>query len=114
MTKQEMIVRMDAVAFRVQGIELQLSAGQMLRAAAATTVEERGKCVDVCLVTSRVVAALHLAVRFFKTARVEKIDKDRLPKPFNELENMTEEEIADWIVKECTRRERRKQEARDD
>lgn len=36
MNKKEMINRMKDIAFKAQGVELQLSAGHILRASAAT------------------------------------------------------------------------------
>ena len=98
MTKFEMIKRMNDVTFRVQGVNLQLRAGHFLRAAAATTLEERHKQIEASLAIHRPLEKLyHLALAM----NVSPEEGDELPKPFCDLEKMSEEEIAEWLVNEA-------------
>ena len=98
MNKKEMIKRMKDIGFKTQGVELQLSAEYILRASAATTAEEREKCMDALLNLVTPVKALVTMSAIIERVHPEGLDVDELPKPFNELENMTEEEIAEWIM----------------
>ena len=98
MNKKEMINRRRDRAFKAQGVELQLSAGHMLRASAATTAEERNQCMDALLNLVTPVKVLGTMCAIIVRVHPEGLDVDELPAPFNELENMTEEEIAEWIM----------------
>lgn len=98
MNKKEMINRMKDIAFKVQGVELQLYAGYMLRASAATTAEGRKKYMDDSLNIIGPVNALATACAIIEHVHPEGLDVDELPAPFDELENMTEEEIAEWLM----------------
>ena len=98
MNKKEMIKRMKDIAFKAQGVELQLSAEHILRASAATTAEERNKCMDALLNLVTPVKALGTMCAIIERVHPEGLDMDELPEPYNELENMTEEEIAEWIM----------------
>lgn len=98
MNKNEMITKMKDIVFRVHGVALQLSVGHVLSASAATTPEERKKCMDVVLNLVTPVKVLATACAIIERVHPEGLDVDELPAPFNELENMTEEEIAEWIM----------------
>lgn len=98
MNKNEMINRMKDIAFKARGVELQLSAEYILRASAATTAEERNKCMDALLNLVIPVKALVTMSAIIARVHPEGLDVDELPEPFNELEKMTEEEIAEWIM----------------
>ena len=100
MTKNEMITKMQDICFKVQGVSLQLIAGYMLRAAAAATAEERGKHIDAASLV--VVSSKALATWGGKIVVIypECLERDELPEPFDKLENMSEEEIGEWIVSE--------------
>lgn len=100
MTKNEMITKMSDICFKVQSVSLQLQAGQILRAAAATTREERGKYLEARARTSASITPLVLYCGFVAGIHPEHLEVDELPEPFDKLENMSGEEIGEWIVSE--------------
>ena len=74
------------------------TAEYILRASAATTAEERNKCMDALLNLVIPVKSLVTISAIIARVHPEGLDVDELPEPFNELEKMTEEEIAEWIM----------------
>lgn len=100
MNKKEMINRMKDICFKVQGVSLQLGAGHVLRAAAAATNEERGKHLDAARGTAIPAGALATLSGIIAAIHPEHLEVDELPEPFDKLENMSEEEIGEWIVTE--------------
>lgn len=100
MNKKEMITKMTDICFKVQGVSLQLGAGHVLRAAAAATYKERGKHLDAARGTAIPAEALVTLCSIIAGIHPEHLEVDERPEPFDKLENMSEEEIGEWIVSE--------------
>jgi hypothetical protein len=100
MTKNEMIKKMTDICFKAHGVSLQLQAGQLLKAAAATTPEERCKYLKAGVRTFASIKLLMIYCGLVAEIHPEHLEVDELPEPFDKLENMSEEEIGEWIVSE--------------
>ncbi len=91
---------MNDICFKVQGVSLQLGAGHILRAAAATTPCEREKHINAAGHANIPVGGLTTLAAIINTIHPEHMEMDELPEPFCDLEGKSEEEIAEWIVQE--------------
>ncbi len=101
MTKSEMIKKMQDISFRTQGVGLQLIAGHMLKAAAATTDKERDEHLEGSIVIKIIVDALSKTTAIINTIHPDHLEVEELSELFCSLEKMSEEEIADWIINEA-------------